>query len=316
MHNKSVGVPVISVVSPIFGRELDLQALYDRLVHSLSDITTNFEIIFVNDRSPDDSWEKTLALSQQDPRVRGILLSKNYGQHRAISAGLDHVRGQWCVVMDCDLQDLPEEIPALYNCAIKGNFEVVVGRRSHRNDSLLVRATSRIFYYIFNFLTDQKLNHEAANFGIYSRKVIQAIKRFSESDRSFSLLVNLVGFRREELIIRHSERTVGQSSYSFGKRFNLAVDLILSHSTKPLRITMYFGMILSFIAFIYGLYIMGRYFMYGSQVSGWASLIVATVFLSGLIIIVLGMIGLYIGKIFQQVKMRPLYLIDTTTWKE
>ena len=303
----------LSIVSPVYGRQLDLRALHQRIVDAVAAWCGDFEIILVNDRSPDDAWDVIQDLARRDPRVRGVNLSRNFGQHCAITAGLHFVRGDWVVVMDCDLQDRPEEIPRLFAKAREG-WDVVVGRRTERQDRASVNLTSKFFYVLFNYLTDQKLSHEVANFGVYSRKVIEAVKTFGERDRSFGLLVVLAGFRRCELEIGHAAREVGSSSYDFRKRLNMAFDLILSHSSKPLKLTAKVGFAVSVLSFLYAAFLVLRYFLVGTAVDGWTSLMVSQFFLFGVLTCVVGMVGLYVGKIHDQVKGRPLFIVDDKTF--
>jgi polyisoprenyl-phosphate glycosyltransferase len=307
--------PVISIVSPVYGRKLDLNSLYERIKHSVEPLDPGFELILVNDASPDDAWEKISSLATRDERVRGINLSRNFGQHFAITAGLDYARGEWIVVMDCDLQDLPEEIPKMYQVAKDSDYDVVAGRRVDRKDSVGKSLTSKLFYVLFNYLTDQKLNNEVASFGVYSRRLIQAVKSFKEKDRAFGLLVVLAGFKRIEVPIEHGEREAGESAYNFSKRLNMALDLTLSHSTKPLKLCVKSGLIMSFVAFLAGCFVVVRNLIGDIQVSGWTSLIVSLYFLFGMLMAVIGVVGLYVGKIYQQVKDRPLYFVEQTTFK-
>ena len=211
--------------------------------------------------------------------------------------------------MDCDLQDQPEEIAKLYKEAQKG-FDVVVGVRKDRQDSFLKKTTSKLFYVVFNYLTEQKLDNKVANFGIYSKKVIDSVKKLKEKDRSFGLLVTLVGFKRSEIEINHSPREVGNSAYNFSSRLNLAIEHILSHSNKPLILAIHTGFSISLFSVIYIIWLFAKYFIYGNIADGWTSLMISLFFLSGLIIIVIGIVGLYIGKIYDEVKNRPLYIID------
>jgi polyisoprenyl-phosphate glycosyltransferase len=307
-------IPHISVVIPVFGYELDLDVLYDRLSKTLIKINDNYEIIMINDKSPNNAWDVIKRLAQNDQRVKGINLSRNFGQHQAVSAGLEFVRGTWCVVMDCDLQDQPEEIIKLYNEAQKG-YEIVMGRRLLRKDSVIKRVTSRLFYILFNYLSDQKLDNRVANFGIYSKKVINEINKFSERDRSFGLLVNLVGFSKKIINVEHGKRKIGPSGYSFKKRFRMAENHIFSHSTKPLRIAVRIGVIITIISVLYALYLIIKYIIYSSSVPGWTSLMVSLFFLFGVLITLLGVVGLYVGKIYNEVKKRPLYIIDSMTFE-
>jgi len=305
----------ISVVIPVYGCVDSLKILYNRIANTLMKITKNFEIIMINDASPDNAWSTILQLSHEDNRVRGINLSRNFGQHRAITAGIDHARGDWVVVMDCDLQDQPEEIIKLYNKAQEG-FHIVVGKRAERQDSFLKKMNSKLFYTLYNYLTDIEVNSSISNFGIYSKSVIDTLRHFKEQNRSFGLFVVWSGFSRVEIDINHAKREIGETSYTFKKLFNLATDSIVSHSNKPLKISVKLGFFLSFFSIMYAFWLVISYFIWSTPIEGWTSLIVSMYFLSGLIIASIGMASLYIGKIFDEVKNRPLYIIQDTTFKE
>jgi len=305
----------ISIVIPVYGCSECLEILYQRLCGALSQITEHYEIIMVNDASPDDSWSNIRELAKKDPRVKGINLSRNFGQHYAITAGLDHVNGEWVVVMDCDLQDKPEMIPRLYNKTKEG-FNVVVGIRTKRNDSLLKKITSRLFFKIFYYFTDVHIENSIGNFGIYSKKVINNIKKFKEQNRSFGLFIIWLGFSRAEIEIEHGFREHGKSSYSLKKLTDLAIDSIVSHSNKPLKLSVKLGFILSFASIIYSSWLIMSKLLWNTPIQGWTSLMVSLFFLAGLIIISIGMLGLYIGKIFNETKQRPLYVIESITFEE
>ena len=304
----------MSVVVPVYGCSGCLNDLYQRLTDTLSIISKEFEIILINDASPDDSWDVIKYLSQSDPRVKGISLSRNFGQHYAIAAGLQFSTGKWTVVMDCDLQDRPEEIINLHEKALEG-YEQVVAVRDNRKDGILITFTSRLFYIVFNYLSDNVLDNRVANFGIYSSKVIGSVRRYKEKDRSFGLLVAMTGFSREQLKVEHASRSEGKSSYSFRARMSLAVDHILSHSNKPLFLAIKTGFVCSLLSSSYALWLIIRYFIWSQSVAGWTSVIVSLFFLSGLIVSVVGMVGIYVGKIYNEVKERPLYIIDELTFK-
>jgi len=302
----------ISVVIPCYKCADFLAELYRRLVLCLGQITETFEIIFVNDASPERDWQIIEELSRKDKRVTGINLSRNFGQHYAITAGLDYCQGDWIVVMDGDLQDKPEEIKKLYEKTSEG-YEIVVGKRENRKDSFIVKATSRLFYMVFNYLTGQKFDNKVANFGIYSRRVIDHVRKLKEADRSFGLLVSLVGFTKSELDVEHAERNSGESAYSFQSRLNLAFNHILSHSSKPLILAIQVGFVISSLSLFYAVWLIIRYFISAHVADGWTSLMVSLFFLSGLIIMVTGMVGLYVGKIYNEVKNRPLYIVKEIT---
>ncbi len=268
----------------------------------------------VNDASPDNAWDTIKFLAKEDNRVKGINLSRNFGQHYAITAGLDFCNGDWTVVMDCDLQDQPEEILKLYEKKNEG-FDIVIGQRGNRQDTIVKKITSRLFYLIFNYLTDSSISFKIGNFGIYSRKVTESIKKFRENNRAFGFFVLWSGFSRAEIEVLHGKRTLGKSSYTFSKRFGLAFDSIVAHSNKPLKLSVQLGFLISFSAIAYSVWLISRYFIWANPIEGWTSLIVSLYFLAGLIIANIGMTGLYIGKVFDEVKRRPLYIIKNTTFE-
>lgn len=300
---------LFSVVSPVYWAEGTVAELVQRLVAALELISPQFEIILVDDRSPDASWNRIQEQTTRDPRVRGLRLSRNFGQHRAITAGLDQCRGEWIIVMDCDLQDRPEEIPALFAEAQRG-YDLVLARRSHRQDSWSKKQLSRLFYRILSYLADTPQDPAVANFGIYHRKVIAAVLAMRESIRYFPTMVRWVGFRTGYLDVTHAERAVGRSSYGLSQRLHLALDILLANSDKPLRLTVKAGLVLSSGAFLFVPITLIRYWVGQISQPGYTSLIISIWFFSGLLLSVLGMVGLYIGKTFEQVKQRPLYIVD------
>lgn len=304
----------ISVVTPVYGCGVSLDELYERLKVVLSSISDEFEIIMVNDASLDNAWEIIKLLSQKDPRVKGINLSRNFGQHRAITAGLDFAKGEWVVIMDCDLQDQPEEIPILYQKAQEG-FDVVVGLRRSRQDSFFKKICSRLFYKVFSYFTSLKVNNRIGNFGIYARKVIRSISALKEQNQSFGLFSLWVGYRRIEVEIEHARRPQGKSSYTFRLMVWLALDSIASHSNRLLHLSIKLGFMFSLSAILYTIWLIVRYYTWDTPVAGWTSVMVSVYFTTGLIIAAIGVVGLYVGKIFDEVKKRPLYIIDSTTFE-
>jgi glycosyltransferase involved in cell wall biosynthesis len=300
----------LSIVTPTYKCESCIAELHRRLSAVLPSITTNYEILFVEDGSPQNDWAVIEGICKVDPRVRGIKLSRNYGQHYAITAGLDRVRGDWVVVMDCDLQDQPEEIPKLYTKAQEG-WAIVMGRRVQRHDSLYRKLVSKLFILIYNWLGDIKVDNSVANFSICSKQVIDAVTKFRERNRSVPMFLNEVGFSRTAIDIEHSSRFAGESSYNFTKLMDFAIQSIVARSNKPLRISIQFGFMLSLISVLYGTYILLKSLSYNSAVPGWTSLAVLISFLGGLGFANLGILGLYLGKVFDEVKGRPLYSIDS-----
>jgi dolichol-phosphate mannosyltransferase len=299
---------MISIIIPSYRCSKSLVELHQELVLSLKKLDQDFEIILVNDASPENDWEIITSLAAQHKNVVGIDLSRNFGQHYAISAGLDHAKGDWVVVMDGDLQDQPQEIIKLYNKALEG-FDIVLARREIRNDSFLKRKGSQYFYKVLAYLTDTEQNAEVANFGIYKQNVIKSIQLLNDKIKYFPAMVKWVGYKRTEIIVEHNPRIHGNSSYSIRTLLRLAISVILSFSDKPLRLTVKLGLFLSGISFVFAIYILIKAITGQIEVIGYSSLIISIWFLSGMIITLLGMLGLYIGKIFDQVKNRPTYLI-------
>ena len=298
----------LSVVIPVYKAEGSLHELYRRLRAALEMITADFEIILVEDCGGDRSWSIINELAQADQRVKGIQFSRNFGQHYGITAGLDYCRGDWVVVMDCDLQDQPEEIPKLYAKAHEG-YNVVFARRAVRQDHLLKRWSSHLFYKIFDYLTEQKSDPAIANFGIYSRKVIDNYKSMRESVRAFPLFVRWLGFPSVVVDVEHAPRTSGASSYTLRKLTNLAIDAIIAQSNRPLRLSIKFGFFMAFCSILVACYYTVRYFWFSIPVAGWTSVIVSIYFLAGLFFVNTGFIGLYIGRIYDETKQRPLYVV-------
>lgn len=301
--------PHISVVTPVYGIPGAITELYERLVKALEKIDKNFEIIMVNDASPDNSWHIIQEIAKKDSRLIGLNLSRNFGQHEAITAGIDISQGEWLVVMDCDLQDLPEEINNLYK-ALEPEYDMVIAKRANRNHSIFHVFCSRIFYILMNYLTDKKFDPDISSFGIYNRKVIEVYKQYNEKHRSFGMIINLLGFARKIINVEHGKRGDNNgSSYSFMKKAKLATSIIVAHSNKPLYLSIGFGFFLFSYNMLYIIWLLIKYFTYGAIVTGWTSLMISLYAIGGLLFINIGILGLYIGKIFNEVKDRPLYIV-------
>lgn len=307
--------PYISVVIPVYKAENCLGELYLRLKAALETVSANFEIVLVEDCGGDGSWQVIERLAEADSRVRGIQFSRNFGQHYGITAGLDVCQGDWVVVMDCDLQDRPEEIPRLYRKAQEG-YDIVLARRGVRCDPLFKRTTSWLFYKVFSYLTDIEWDGEVGNFRIMSRKVVVNFCRMGEQLRFFGGLVQWMGFPSISIEVEHAERFEGKSTYTLAKLWKFASETIIAHSDKPLRLATRFGFLMAFFSFCYGMYILGHALLYGSPIPGWNSLIVSLYFIGGVIISILGILGIYLGKTFDESKKRPLYIIRRVTFDE
>ncbi len=215
----------LSIVSPVYKADHLIEQLVSRVSETVSKITDDFEIVLVDDYSPDNSWFKIKELALNNTKIKGIQLSRNFGQHYAITAGLDHAQGEWVVVMDCDLQDVPEEIEKLYAKAQEG-FDIVLARRSNRKDKIFQKLFSFLFYKVLNYLTGLKHDEKVANFGIYHQKVIKSVTKMREHVRYFPIMVKWVGFTTGFLDVKHDSRD-GDTSYVLKKRINIAIDVIL-----------------------------------------------------------------------------------------
>ena len=212
--------------------------------------------------------------------------------------------------MDCDLQDNPAEIIPLYNKAVQEQFDIVLAQRNQRQDGFFKRMGSSVFYMIFSYFTGLKQDGSVANFGIYHRKVIDSVKLMREPMRAFPAMVNWVGFRKGKLLVQHQSRFEGKSTYDWHRLINLAIDFTLAYSDKPLKLTVKTGFLISAGSMCFAIYSLTAHFLGKITVSGYSSLIISIWFLSGLIIFILGILGLYLGKVFESVKKRPIYIID------
>ena len=287
--------------------------LCKQLDEHVSNITKNYEVILVNDASPDGAWGAIQSLAKGDSRIKGVDLSRNFGQQAAITAGLSHSTGEWVVVMDCDLQDQPKEIVKLYAKAQEG-YEVVFGRRYQRQDSSMKVAVSRLYRLVFDYFTETTSDPAVANFGIYKRKVIDAFLTMRERNRTLQLFIRWLGFRNTSINIEHAARIGGESGYRFGKLLRMALSNIISQSNKPLKISIAFGLFMSLSSLMYALYLAIRHLLWDVPVPGWTSVMVSIYFIGGLLFANLGILGLYLGKVFNETKGRPLYVIRERTW--
>jgi polyisoprenyl-phosphate glycosyltransferase len=308
--------PYISVVIPVYGCAASLPELCERLITTLTSISESFDVLMVHDASPDNAWEVIQRLATTDKRVKGIKLSRNFGQHRAITAGIDYARGEWVAVIDCDLQDPPEELLKLYQKAKEG-YDVVFGKRRKRQDGYFKKLGSRLFYKFYGFMTESPAAESmSANFSIISATVAESYRNMNEQNRAYFIFINWLGFKRANIDIDHAERQHGASTYNLKKLFNLALDIVISQSNRPLRASIKFGFFLALLSFLYGVFIVIKQAVFGVPVEGWVSLMVSIYFIGGLLFANMGLLGLYIGKIFDETKARPIYVVKETTFED
>lgn len=299
----------IAVVSPVYGCGDCLVTLHRRLTETLAPLTADYEIILVDDRSPDGAWGVMQDLAARDPRVRILRLSRNFGQHAAITAGLERSEARWTVVMDCDLQDPPEHIATLYAKAIEGH-DVVVSRRDRRVGTPLRRVSGRLFYSVFNALTvGADMHPNMSNFSMLSRKAVDAFLRLEEKDRQYLLILHWIGFARAEVEVPVEARAEGKSSYGLLSLARVATDGMFFFTTRLLRWIVYLGFAIAAAGVLLSVYT-GVKFALGGEVSQFSGLSTLILLMSGFIICSTGVAALYVGKTFEQVKQRPLYLVD------
>lgn len=303
-------MPHISIVSPVYKAEKLVKKLVTEIIIEVSKITNDFEIILVEDCSPDNSWQEIERMCSLEQRVIGIKLSRNFGQQYAINAGLDQASGLYTVIMDCDLQDPPSEIVKLYRKALEG-FDIVFASRQNRQDNFLKKFFSKKFNDTLGYLSNTEQDYTVANFVLIEKRVLKALNNTGDYYRYYPMLLQWIGFKSTKIEIRHAERIIGESSYSFKKRLKLAFNTIIAFSDKPLLLMVKLGIIICFLSGLGGgMQIIS--FVYGEiDVEGWTSLMFLICFFSGLIIITLGLLGVYIGKMFETVKNRPTYIIES-----
>jgi dolichol-phosphate mannosyltransferase len=301
----------LSVVVPVYGCADCLHALVRRITAVVASITASYEIILVDDRSPDGAWEKVLELAATDNRVRGLRLSRNFGQHAALTAAFAESRGRWTVALDCDLQDAPEDIERLYAKAQEG-YDIVLARRVRRGHSWARQAGAVLYFKLLRAFTKVDINGEYGTFSIVSRPVVDAFLRVPDRARHFIFIMTWLGFHRGEIETEHGKRDTGKSSYTIGKLIRHALDGIFFQTTVLLRWIVYVGFAVSVAGAGLAIYFI-CFALVAHPYPGWTSLAVLILLIGGFIILALGVAGLYIGQIFDQVKSRPLYVVDSYT---
>jgi polyisoprenyl-phosphate glycosyltransferase len=301
--------PEISVIVPVYMGRAMVMELAERLVASLATITSAFEIILVDDRAPDNVWPLIVDLGRDDPRIRGIRLSRNFGQHPALTSGIDHARGRWLVVMDCDLQDRPEDIPLLYRKAQDANLDIVIAARESHDAARRRKLSSRLFHWALSWLADIDTSHDVGNFRIFNRAVADAFRQYREQFRLLPALMARLGFSVGHVAVDRPARAEGVSSYTYRKLVRLAVEAIIANSEKPLWFGIYAGFTIAAFAFVLVIWAFIQRLLHDAVMDGWTSLFIAVGFFSGVQLIFAGILGVYLGRVFNEVKRRPIYLV-------
>jgi dolichol-phosphate mannosyltransferase len=298
----------LSVVVPVYGCADCLQALHQRLVGALESRVGSFEIVLVDDCADDGAWDVIRRLAEQDRRVRGIRLSRNFGQHAAITAGLAECTGERAVVMDCDLQDPPEVIPRLLEQSLAG-YDIVLARRKQKQHSVLRRMAAALYFRAVGTLSGRRFDGEFGAFSLITRPVIDAYLRLRDRERHYLFILYWLGYDAAAIDYEHAPRHSGPSSYSLRALLRHALAGLMFQTTTLLRWIIYFGFIVSTAGALLAAYLLYVSFVH-TPPPGWTSLAVLILVVGGFIIMSTGVTGLYIGKIFEQVKDRPLYIID------
>jgi glycosyltransferase involved in cell wall biosynthesis len=298
----------ISVIIPVLNEEGNIPILYSRLTDVLKTVGRTYEIFFVDDGSTDSSFEILQSLREKDARLKIIRFTRNFGQDIARTAALDHCKGQMIVLMDADLQDMPEEMPKLL-AKIEEGYDVVYGMRKERQDNLFRTLSSKIYFRIIAKITRQVVNPQITSFRVLTRRAVDYMNEFRESPRFYGGLITWLGFPSTTIDIKHSRRYSGKTKYSLWALLRNAAEGVISFSDVPLRLIEYFGLTISAISFVIGIVMLIMWSIGQISVSGYTSIIVSLFFIGGILMIILGVIGEYIGRIHIEVKKRPLYVI-------
>ena len=301
--------PTISVVVPAFNEAAGLDIFHRRLMRALKDLDS-WEVVYVNDGSTDGTLSVIETLHRAGDRVAVVSLSRNFGKETAITAGLDHAVGDAVVVIDADLQDPPELIPQLVTCWRAG-FDMVYARRRNRDgDSWLKRCTARSFYRLMQHMGDLKLPEDTGDFRLMSRRVVDAVRQLREQHRFMKGLFAWVGYPTTYVLYDRQARCAGASKWSYWKLWNLALDGITSFTVMPLKLATYVGLAVALLSVVYALQVIVKTLIIGNPVAGYPSLMTVVLFLGGVQLMFLGVIGEYLGRIFNETKQRPLYLVE------
>ena len=301
----------ISILIPAYNEQEVLRHLYERL-GKLAGENTNytFEFLFVNDGSRDNTLEMIKTYAKDDDRVAYVNLSRNFGKEIAMIAGLDHVTGDATVIIDADLQDPPELIPMMISYWEEGFDDVYARRKSRAGESWFKKVTSEFYYKLLQKSTNIPIQQDTGDFRLLDKRCVEALRQFRESQRNAKGMFSWIGYNKKEIMYDRDPRAAGETKWNYAKLTNLAIDGITSFTTAPLRISSVMGGLVSFAAFVYIVYLVIRTALYGSDLAGYPSMMAVILFLGGVQLLSLGIIGEYIGRIFNETKNRPLYLVE------
>lgn len=302
---------LLSVVVPAYNESKVLATFHQRLAAVLDGLAMDAEILFVDDGSRDDTLAVMRRLRERDGRVGIIALSRNFGKEAALTAGLDHARGDAVVVIDADLQDPPELIPQLIE-HWRAGFDVVYARRASRDgETLLKKATAHAFYRVIQKVSRVRIPEDTGDFRLLSRRAVDSLKQLREQHRFMKGLFAWIGFPQKAVEYKRDPRFAGETKWNYWKLWSFAIDGITSFTTAPLKAATYLGLVISVLAFAYASLIIYKTLIYGNPVAGYPSVMVVILFLGGVQLICTGIIGEYLGRMFDEIKQRPIYLVDS-----
>lgn len=309
-HVHSSTPPLLSVVVPVFNESAVLPAFLERASTAFAAIPgVDYELVFVDDGSRDDSFAQLSARAARDPHVRVVKFSRNFGHQIAITAGVDHARGDCVVVIDADLQDPPEVVGRMVD-QWRAGFDVVYGvRETREGESTMKLATAALFYRLLTRLTNIQIPTDVGDFRLMSRRAVNELSRLREKDRFVRGLVSWIGFRQTGVLYNRDKREAGETKYPYRKMIRFALDGITSFSTVPLRLATWMGYTSALLAVLYLVYVLIMRFL-GHTIEGWATIMVAMLFLGSVQLICLGILGEYLGRVFNEVKPRPMYVVE------
>ncbi|MBH0230700.1 glycosyltransferase family 2 protein [Halobacillus yeomjeoni] len=301
----------ITILIPAYNEEESLHLLYKRMTEVTAGLPEyDFELLFINDGSRDRTMPIIKELREEDVRVSYVDLSRNFGKETAMIAGFDHSKGDAVIILDADLQDPPELIPEMIKYWEQGYDDVYAKRRSRAGESWMKKTTARLFYKTLKKISQVPIQENTGDFRLLDRRCVEAIKQLRETQRYTKGMFSWVGYNKKEILFDRDPRISGETKWNYGKLFDLAVEGLTSFTTAPLRLSSLFGVGVSFLAFLFMIWIIIKTIAFGEPVAGYPSLMSVILFLGGIQLIVLGIIGEYLGRVFNETKKRPLYFVD------
>ena len=310
-YDNAMSIPMLTILIAVYNEAQALPVLHPRIMKTLDDVQLQHaDILYVDDGSTDDSWTVLTALANGDRRVKLLRLSRNFGKETALTAGLDHIESGAVFILDADGQDPPELLPAFIQKLQQG-YDNIYGMRTQRSgESVFKRGTAHLFYRVMQRLSKTPIPQDTGDFRLLSSRHVQSLKQMRERNRFMKGLFGWVGYNSVAIPYERQRRAAGKSKFNYWRLWNFALDGITSFSSAPLRLATYLGLITALVAFIYAVWIVGKALLLGDPVAGWPTMMTVILFLGGVQLVALGMIGEYLGRLYEESKQRPLYFVD------